>query len=98
MGESALSFSYRRGNSPPERVKMNKEICLVCSSDKDANGLIICSECGAEDFTPIAIPSWANEVEEILCSACGCFFDKSEADEQGFHKLEQCTAYAEETN
>jgi hypothetical protein len=26
MGESALSFSYRRGNSPPERVKMANKV------------------------------------------------------------------------
>ena len=32
------------------------------------------------------------------CGACGEFFPLSEADSEGFHKLEQCTAYAEEAN
>jgi len=35
---------------------MNKEIC-------------ICSDCGGDDFTPIAIPSWANEYEERCAEA-----------------------------
>jgi hypothetical protein len=38
------------------------------------------------------------EVDEVLCGACGCFFDRTEADKNGFHKLAQCSAYAEELN
>ena len=33
------------------------EICLICSSDKDDNGLVICSEC--------------KEQENEACGACG---------------------------
>lgn len=36
---------------------MSNEICLVCSSEKDNNGLVICSEC--------------NTLEETACGACG---------------------------
>ena len=35
------------------------EICLICSTDKDENGLVICSEC--------------NESNGGACGACGEF-------------------------
>ena len=35
------------------------EICLVCSTDKDNNGLVVCSEC--------------NEPNGSACGACGEF-------------------------
>jgi hypothetical protein len=42
-----LSSPYR-AEIPPRKDK-EMEICLVCSSDKDENGLVICSECNEQD-------------------------------------------------
>ena len=36
---------------------MTGEICLICSSEKDDNGLTVCSEC--------------NDSESSACGACG---------------------------
>ena len=42
------------------------EICLVCSSDKDDNGLVICSSCDSVDFVPV-------DSNGRACGACGDF-------------------------
>ena len=55
---------------------MTEDICLICSSDKDENSLVICSEC--------------NEPDLPCCGACGQFFPKNEADSDGFHSADYC--------
>lgn len=42
---------------------MSNEICIVCSSDKDLNGLIICSECDGQN---LSIEHRLNRVIELL--------------------------------
>lgn len=46
--------------SQRESERIMSEICLFCSSDKDENGLVICSNCNE------------NESGEVsACGACG---------------------------
>lgn len=42
---------------------MSNEICIVCSSDKDLNGLIICTKCNSGNLT---IENRLNRVIELL--------------------------------
>lgn len=58
------------------------EICLVCSSDKDNNGLVVCSEC--------------NTQEGSACGACGFFYEINEEANDGYHSQQFCEAYEEE--
>jgi hypothetical protein len=45
------------------------EICLVCSSDKDNNGLVICSECNTPEGNACgACGDWSNDGETHNCS------------------------------
>lgn len=45
------------------------EICLVCSSEKDNNGLVVCSECNTPDGSACgACGDWANDGETHNCS------------------------------
>ena len=56
---------------------MTDEICLVCSSDKDDNGLVICSLCNEEEGEErhrgvIACDScYLSEGEGKECERCG---------------------------
>lgn len=40
------------------------EICLICSTEKDNNGLVVCSEC--------------NEENRSACGACGELYSEDE--------------------
>jgi hypothetical protein len=44
------------GNQPDWALM--SELCLVCSSDKDNNGLVVCSQCNEQD-------------NGSACGACG---------------------------
>ena len=45
------------------------EICLVCSSDKDINGLVICSECDTQEGSACgACGEWSNNGQAHNCS------------------------------
>jgi hypothetical protein len=65
-----------------------------------------CKSC-SNDFTPVCLDDFGREFSTIcdncetdfyFCGACGFQYDRTEADKDGFHKLSECTAYAEELN
>ena len=71
---------------------------ILCSALRRQNSLVYTQHNKAETPPRKVKMNNFDIADEVLCGACGCFFDRTQADKEGFHKLAECSAYAEELN